>query len=254
MEIQSISAFALVPVFAFLLASPTLAQRGCTGSPDCRVCKNCSSCRHCAKEHGTCGVCASGKSLTAPTTTRTGLRQSQGPSEQLSEHWRWAIKTGADKNASAVPTTPKDTTVEDLIALARPEVLARRPRYRQEQISRIDPVETTLYRIRAVIVGYKCEPDDDFHIVVEGAEPGKTMIVEIPDPTDVSAGSRWKSQIQTARSAFEKRFPAIGKRIKRTNVKAIITGVGFWDKKHGQTGVAPNAIELHPVIAIEFSK
>jgi hypothetical protein len=27
-----------------------------------------------------------------------------------------------------------------------------------------------------------------------------------------------------------------------------ITGVGFWDAKHGQTGVAPNGIELHPVL------
>ena len=29
---------------------------------------------------------------------------------------------------------------------------------------------------------------------------------------------------------------------------ATITGVGFFDFKHGQTGVAPNAIELHPVV------
>jgi hypothetical protein len=27
-----------------------------------------------------------------------------------------------------------------------------------------------------------------------------------------------------------------------------ITGVGFWDEKHGQTGIAPNGIELHPVL------
>ena len=30
---------------------------------------------------------------------------------------------------------------------------------------------------------------------------------------------------------------------------AIVTGVAFFDFKHGQTGVAPNAIELHPVLA-----
>jgi hypothetical protein len=29
-----------------------------------------------------------------------------------------------------------------------------------------------------------------------------------------------------------------------------ITGIGFFDFEHGQNGVAPNAIELHPVIAI----
>jgi hypothetical protein len=30
--------------------------------------------------------------------------------------------------------------------------------------------------------------------------------------------------------------------------RVTITGVGFWDEDHGQTGVAPNAIELHPVL------
>jgi len=36
--------------------------------------------------------------------------------------------------------------------------------------------------------------------------------------------------------------------------KARITGVGFFDRLHGQTGVAPNGIELHPVLNIEFVK
>jgi hypothetical protein len=30
--------------------------------------------------------------------------------------------------------------------------------------------------------------------------------------------------------------------------KARVVGVAFFDYKHGQTGVAPNAIELHPVL------
>jgi hypothetical protein len=30
-----------------------------------------------------------------------------------------------------------------------------------------------------------------------------------------------------------------------------ITGVGFWDEQHGQTGIAPNGIELHPVLNIK---
>jgi hypothetical protein len=29
---------------------------------------------------------------------------------------------------------------------------------------------------------------------------------------------------------------------------AAVTGVAFFDFKHGQTGVAPNAIELHPIL------
>jgi hypothetical protein len=31
-----------------------------------------------------------------------------------------------------------------------------------------------------------------------------------------------------------------------------MTGVGFFDRIHGQTGVAPNGIELHPVLDIQF--
>jgi hypothetical protein len=27
------------------------------------------------------------------------------------------------------------------------------------------------------------------------------------------------------------------------------TGVGFFDKKHGQRGIAPNGVELHPVLS-----
>jgi hypothetical protein len=33
---------------------------------------------------------------------------------------------------------------------------------------------------------------------------------------------------------------------------ARITGVGFFDRTHGATGAAPNVIELHPVLKIEW--
>lgn len=34
--------------------------------------------------------------------------------------------------------------------------------------------------------------------------------------------------------------------------KARVTGVGFFDTVHGQTGVAPSGIELHPLLKIEW--
>ena len=34
---------------------------------------------------------------------------------------------------------------------------------------------------------------------------------------------------------------------------ATLTGVGFFDELHGQTGVAPNGIELHPVLSFSGS-
>jgi hypothetical protein len=36
------------------------------------------------------------------------------------------------------------------------------------------------------------------------------------------------------------------------DVPATLTGVGFFDFIHGQTGVAPNGFELHPVLSICF--
>ena len=37
------------------------------------------------------------------------------------------------------------------------------------------------------------------------------------------------------------------------NVPIQITGVGMFDFLHGQTGVAPNGIELHPILDISFT-
>ena len=46
-------------------------------------------------------------------------------------------------------------------------------------------------------------------------------------------------------------MPTFAAKVKPT--PARITGVGFFDKVHGQTGVAPlNGIELHPILKIEW--
>jgi len=46
-------------------------------------------------------------------------------------------------------------------------------------------------------------------------------------------------------------MPAFQAKVKAT--PARITGVGFFDADHGQTGVAHlNGIELHPVLKIEW--
>jgi hypothetical protein len=36
----------------------------------------------------------------------------------------------------------------------------------------------------------------------------------------------------------------------RTSVPVSVTGVGFFDVVHGQMGMAPNGLELHPVLKI----
>jgi hypothetical protein len=45
--------------------------------------------------------------------------------------------------------------------------------------------------------------------------------------------------------------PLFATRINATGAR--ITGVGFFDRAHGQTGAAPNVIELHPVLKVEWT-
>src|SRR5689334_19870711 len=59
------------------------------------------------------------------------------------------------------------------------------------------------------------------------------------------------SGIQNARSEFDAKY-TVTSNFQNTNVPVTITGIGFFDFLHEQTGVAPNAIELHPVLDIQF--
>jgi hypothetical protein len=105
-----------------------------------------------------------------------------------------------------------------------------------------------------VVLEIRDEADHDIHVVI--ADPGdrqKTMITEIVDPGCLGAvASPDLSALQRVRETYarsyspppgEKYWPKPGDLIE-------ITGVGFFDFEHGQSGVAPNEIELHPVLDI----
>jgi hypothetical protein len=117
--------------------------------------------------------------------------------------------------------------------------------------SRVSPTETTQWVINGTLTKYKLEGDSDYHLVIADSS-GRTMIVEIPSPNCVGAGSPFFSGIQRARSEFNARFSATTS-FKTTSTPVQIRGVGMFDFLHGQTGVAPNGIELHPVLNIVFN-
>src|ERR1700681_415866 len=206
---------------------------------------------------------------------------------------RWPVKTGTDPDDVAVEIV--DTTVEEMIRFPRPDdmqpVTSLQPQY---QSHRATPVESTVWRIKGVIIALKMEADGDYHLVVQGAS-GATMIAEIPhpDPPYVAKASPWNAEITTARQAADANLlskvsfagfaPLDGKLVPpqsftvppppspvavqglaaagapatfstRINPTPVtITGVGFFDKVHGQTGVSTfNGIEIHPVLDIQF--
>ena len=158
---------------------------------------------------------------------------------------RWAVKTLSDKRERLVNFKPKDTTVNRLRRKPSPGVGADTPR--------IKGVETTSWRIKASLVEMKLEDDHDIHLVVSApGQPSHTMITEFPDTTcNGAASSPKKAAMARARS---KLIAACGdppsSSFRHLSGSAALTGVGFFDILHGQTGVAPNGIELHPVLRL----
>lgn len=97
--------------------------------------------------------------------------------------------------------------------------------------------------VRATLTKFKMETDDsDYHLVL-GGEQGHTMITEIPS-TDCIGSSPFKSAIGDVRAVFFTRFHP-GPSFRAANTPITLTGVGFFDRVHGQTGGAANGIELH---------
>lgn len=172
---------------------------------------------------------------------------------QCGEHCgteRWAVKTLSDSTVSNVNFTPKKKSVHWLVNATPPT--GPKPESR-----RINGLEWVNYLVKAVLIGYKKENEDhDLHVVIADLRTGETMIVEFPDSACSGVcSSEHLSEIQQARldflnSAAVQERGAPTTTFKRLNKRVIVevTGVGFWDFKHGQIGLAKNAIELHPVI------
>ena len=161
---------------------------------------------------------------------------------------RWTVKTLSDAAALSVNFSPQDTSVSALRLLLAPGVGDNTPR--------ISGVEFTTYRVTATLQKAKVEDDKDIHLVIADPSNGSaTMIVELPDVSCSGAiNSAKKAEMAAARSAFVAACgqPGTGS-FKNLSGTAMLTGVGFFDQIHGQTGVAPNGIELHPILSFSGS-
>lgn len=172
---------------------------------------------------------------------------------------RWPVKTVTDDDQDKINQTVEQTTIERLWLLKRPADMPLKKRAKKYQSRRAEGPETTIWQIEGRIIQHKWEEDGDFHIVVSSSATGRTIIVESPqdgldvnDEPFVDPGSPFKEQIEAARRKFRKRLNPTPS-FHGANVRARITGLGFFDIDHGQTGIAKtNAIELHPVIDVEF--
>ncbi len=154
--------------------------------------------------------------------------------------YRWNVKTGQDPQASQVnlgSVTP--TTVGFLTSLSAQPSLSDN--------SRLAPTELTQYEITGTIVDYQLQHDNDCHVVIQDNSSSNVMITEIPDPACVPSSSPFAAMAANSRSVFSANAAsAIGSTV-------AIKGVGFFDNNTLTSNVAPNKIELHPVLDINFN-
>lgn len=164
---------------------------------------------------------------------------------------RWSVRTGSDPDAAAIDDTPVATTIEKLVAEPRPAGMRDLTKDHPEfQNRRTEGVEKTVYRLEADVVGCKLQINGSYHLILRGAS-GKTMLANCPDPNTVDPRSKWAKQIAAVRTQVEKKLqprPAYQK----FEARARITGAGYFNRAHGQIAAAPNAIELTPVLELQW--
>jgi hypothetical protein len=135
---------------------------------------------------------------------------------------RWTVKTLQDRP----PLRPTRATT--VAALGRVRAPADLPYTRL-------PFEHNVFQVTTAVVLVRPEDDSDLHLVL--VSNGSRMIAEAPLPACAPRATPLRRK-QMTRARAKVRICKV----------ARVTGVAFFDFDHGQTGVAPNAIELHPIL------
>lgn len=184
---------------------------------------------------------------------------------------RWAVKVANDPGAAAIDPNPQAKTIVQMNQLLPGPLDGAGGRM---------AVEKAQYTVTGFLAFFKHEDDGDYHVVLtdetgvfsKGATPpnGHSMVVEFPNP-DCFAGkhgdgpktSPLGAAMHEALDVFEAQAKHIdGGHIPLKSIPVTVTGVGFFDFDHGQTGRGvphpgvdgqAKVIELHPVTAISFA-
>lgn len=149
---------------------------------------------------------------------------------------RWEVKVASDEAAEEIVNKAEIITLAELIAYRTDTLPKGNARAYSEKFT---------YTLKNVFITHAIlENDNDIHLVIEDGKKN-TLIAEIPDvDCEVTEDSHFVTQIAKARKTFVRYQDTYDQYLFN------ITGVFFKDKPHGQTGRAPNNVELHPVIAL----
>jgi hypothetical protein len=153
---------------------------------------------------------------------------------------RRAVKVLNDTDASKITFFARRAEIADMVKFKCPEKVSRTlPRFGNEFY---------VYQFNCIIKEYRKEDDGDYHLVLQDAgDSAKTMVGEILNPNcdDLKNNPHLQEYI-TVRAEFEKCILPKNK-VKEGYYK--LKGVCFFDRVHGQLGVAKNGVELHPILS-----
>ena len=155
---------------------------------------------------------------------------------------RWAVKVLVDAAAAQVNYTPLPTTIDSLINI---------PTTPSTSAPRMAGKEFQSYVFTCNITIKKNEDDNDYHLVLKSGS--ETMIGEVPDPVcSAAASSVHVNEFISARNWVNAHIGTGA--VSNVNIAPVdVTGVSFVDVPHGQTGAAPNQMEIHPILGLRFS-
>jgi hypothetical protein len=179
-----------------------------------------------------------------PKNAQQQKAQGQKPS-------RIAVKHGLDPDVNQVNMSPRDITVEELIAMQRPKGMSNDLSSPEYQSHRAGPLETQVWRLKCTLQSIVHRRDGDYFLVVKG-ETGVTTVVEVPDP-GFCKGSAVEDKIKSARTALDNFKP--GDEPVEINKPATIEGIGFWGAmpRSGGKG-APNGARIMPATNVQLGE
>lgn len=172
-----------------------------------------------------------------PSSTKGDAK---GPKPEAS---RKTVKTASDPDAALINATPKDTTVEAILAQKDPTGGKLK--------GRASEFEKQTWRVKATVKSVQLKKDGDYYLVLAG-EKGSRTVVEVPDPK-LCPDSRFLSDISSARKTIEAKYHPTSD-VKDVNDKATITGVGFlgWGAASKKGAKGHSGPRLMPGTGITF--
>jgi hypothetical protein len=163
---------------------------------------------------------------------------------------RWKVKTLTDSTVGNIDSDEITKTINWFRTRTRPANLP--------DTRRLVGIETMTFKVKGKVIAFKREGgahgDRDFHVVLAQVNNlSKTMVVEFADPGCAGVcGSTFLDRMSQARQDFIDKVGQPTGSFKEPDEDIVIEviGIGFFDRLHGQRGMAPSGIEIHPVLSM----